>query len=416
MRYTVLASDYDGTLASQGVVDQPTLDAINRLLHSGRKLLLVTGRELDDLKGIFPQLDRCELVVAENGGLLYNPKTQKERSLAEPPNPQFLEELNRRGVPFSVGRGIVATWEPHQTTVLEVIQRLGLELQLSFNKGSVMVLPSGINKQTGLQAALDQLGLSPHNVVGVGDAENDHVFLSACECAVAVANALPSLKEHAELVTKNEHGAGVAELIDQLIADDLRFMDERLTRHSIAVATRPDGKPVTIQPYRGSLLFAGPSGSGKSTAATGVLESLAEQQYQFCLVDPEGDYENFMGAMQLGTPQSAPEVKQVLKTLEDPKQNLVINLLGIPVPDRPVFFASLFAQILDLRARTARPHWLIVDEAHHMLSSLVPAASTMPQLICGMIYITVHPESIAKAALEQVEIAVAVGNEPAKTL
>jgi len=416
MRYTVLASDYDGTLAHDGVVDHPTLNAVDRLLQSGRKLLLVTGRELEDLKGVFPAIERCELVVAENGGLLYNPKTQEERSLAEPPNPDFLKELTRRGVPFSVGRGIVATWEPHQNAVLDVIQRLGLELQLSFNKGAVMVLPSGINKQTGLQAALDELHLSSHNVVGIGDAENDHIFLSACECGVAVANALPSLKERADLVTRHDHGAGLAELIDQIIADDLRSLDERLGRHSIAVACRSDGTPIVIQPYRGSLLFAGPSGSGKSTAATGVLEALAEQKYQFCLVDPEGDYENFMGALQLGTPQSAPEVKQVLKTLEDPKQNLVINLLGIPVPDRPAFFASLFAQILDLRARTARPHWLVIDEAHHMLSSLVPAANTMPQLISGMIYITVHPEYIAKAALEQVEIAVAVGNEPQKTL
>jgi hydroxymethylpyrimidine pyrophosphatase-like HAD family hydrolase len=416
MRYTVLASDYDGTLAHDGVVDQPTLDAVKRLLQSGRKLLLVTGRELDDLKRVFPQIDQCELVVAENGGLLFNPKTQEERSLAEPPNPQFVNELTRRGVPFSVGRGIVATWEPHETTVLEVIHQLGLELQLSFNKGAVMVLPSGINKQTGLQAALDELGLSPHNVVGIGDAENDHIFLSACECAVAVANALPALKERADVLINSDHGAGVAELIDRLIADDLRSIDVRLTRHAVMVASRSDGEPVTIQPYRGSLLFAGPSGSGKSTAATGVLESLAEQKYQFCLIDPEGDYENFMGAVQLGTPQSAPEVKQVLKTLEDPKQNLVVNLLGVPVPDRPTFFASLFAQILDLRARTARPHWLIVDEAHHMLSSLVPAANTMPQLISGMIYITVHPEYLAKTALEPVEIAVSVGSEPEKTL
>ena len=46
-----------------------------------------------------------------------------------------------------------------------------------FNKGAVMILPSGVNKATGLAAALEELGLSPHNVVGVGDAENDHAFL-----------------------------------------------------------------------------------------------------------------------------------------------------------------------------------------------------------------------------------------------
>ncbi len=417
MRYLVLASDYDGTLASNGKIDQQTLGAIDRLLDSGRKLILVTGRELNDLKNVWPEIDRCELVVAENGGLLYNPKTQHERPLADPPNPQFLDELKRRGVPFSVGQGIVATWEPHQTAVLDAIQQLGLELQVSFNKGAVMVLPSGTNKQTGLEAALAELCLSPHNVVGVGDAENDHAFLSACECGVAVANALESLKERADFVTQGDHGGGVAELIDQLLKDDLCSFDDKLKRHSLTLGNRQNGEPVRIASQRGSLLFAGPSGSGKSTAVTGVLEALVEHKYQFCLMDPEGDYEDFIGAVQFGSPQAAPDIKQVMKALEDQKQNLVVNLLGIPLQDRPLFFASLLPYITDLRARTARPHWLVVDEAHHMLpSSWVPAATTLPQSIGGMIFITVHPESMAHAALEQVEIAVAVGKDPAKTL
>ncbi len=417
MRYLVLASDYDGTLAHDGKVDRKTLEAVDRLLDSGRKLLLVTGRELNDLKDVWPEIDRCELVVAENGGLLYNPKTQEERPLADPPDQRFLDELKRRGVPFSVGHGIVATWEPHQTAVLDAIQQLGLELQVSFNKGAVMVLPSGINKQTGLSAALAELCLSPHNVVGIGDAENDHAFLSACECGVAVENALESLKERADLVTQGDHGRGVTELVERLLKDDLYSVDDKLKRHYITLGTRKDDRPVRIGALRGSLLFAGPSGSGKSTAATGVLEELAEHEYQFCLIDPEGDYENFMGAVQFGSPQSAPDIKQVMKALEDPKQNLVVNLLGIALEDRPLFFASLFPQIMDLRARTARPHWLIVDEAHHMLpSSWMPAADTLPQSIGGMIFITVHPASIARPALEYFETAVAVGEDPAKTL
>jgi len=417
MRYLVLASDYDGTLATDGSVEASTLGAIDRLLDSGRKLLLVTGRELDDLKKVFPELDRCQLVVAENGGLLYNPKSQQERSLAEPPNPLFLEELTRRGVPFSVGRGVVATWEPHQTEVLDAIQQLGLELQVSFNKGAVMVLPSGINKQTGLCAALEELGLSVHNVVGIGDAENDHAFLSACECGVAVANALPSLKDRADLVTINDHGAGVSELIQHIVEDDLASLDAVLKRHHVILGTKPNEEPIYIQLQRDSLLFAGPSGSGKSTAATGVLEAVAEYHYQFCLVDPEGDYEDFMGAVQLGSPMSAPDVNQIRKALEDPKQNVVVNLLGVAIEDRPLFFASLLPQVLDLRARTGRPHWFVVDEAHHMLpSSWVPAASAVPQALSRMVFITVHPDSVARPALENINFAIAVGKEPEKTL
>jgi len=129
-----------------------------------------------------------------------------------------------------VGQCIVATWRPFESTVLEVIRGMGLELQTISNKDALMVLPSGIDKASGLQVALNELGLSPHNTVGVGDAENDDAFLAMCECSVAVANALPALKESADLVTVGSHGAGVEELIVKLLSEDLASLAARVKR------------------------------------------------------------------------------------------------------------------------------------------------------------------------------------------
>ena len=189
MRYYVLACDYDNTLATSGRVEEEVIAALKRVRSSGRKLVLVTGRELDDLQRLFPQLDLFDRVVAENGALLYRPATREEKILGESPKPEFVEQLSQRGVnKLGVGHVIVATREPYEKIALEVIRDLGLELQVIFNKGAVMILPSGINKATGLTVALNELNLSPHNAVGIGDAENDHAFLSQCECAVAVAD------------------------------------------------------------------------------------------------------------------------------------------------------------------------------------------------------------------------------------
>lgn len=222
MRYLALATDYDGTLATDGRIDEATLAALERLRESGRRLILVTGRHLEDLLETFPQVHLFDRVVVENGALLYRPTTREEKALSDRPPEVFIKALQERGVdPLAVGRVIVATWHPHETTVLEVIRELGLELQVIFNKGAVMVLPSGLNKAVGLKAALDELGLSPDNTVGVGDAENDHAFLELCKYSVAVANALPMLKEHVDLVTSGVRGAGVTELIDRIIASDL---------------------------------------------------------------------------------------------------------------------------------------------------------------------------------------------------
>src|SRR5262249_50213349 len=289
MRYLALAADYDGALAHHGRVAKSTLAALGRLRDSGRRLLLVTGRELNDLRSTFPHLDVFDRVVAENGALLYHPAQHAEKVLAPPPPPAFVAELQRRGVgPLSVGKAIVATWEPHQGTGLAIIRDLGLELQVIFNKGAVMVLPSGVNKATGLEAALEELGLSPHNAVGVGDAENDHAFLALCEGSVAVANALPAVKEKADLVTRGDHGAGVEELIARLVKDDLADLAPRLDHHAILLGKCADETEERIPPYGMNVLVAGSSGSGKSTLTTGVLERLAAANYQYAVIDPEG--------------------------------------------------------------------------------------------------------------------------------
>jgi hydroxymethylpyrimidine pyrophosphatase-like HAD family hydrolase len=222
MRFEALATDYDGTLACHGQVAPPTIAALERLRASNRRAFLVTGREIEELKGIFPRLDLFEAVVAENGGLLYNPSNGELKALHEPPSREFLAELRARGVtPLAVGHVLVATREPNEAVVLEVIKELGLELKIVFNKGAVMVLPSGVNKATGLAAALKATGLSPETCVGVGDAENDHAFIEYCGYGVAVQNALDSLKARADYVTAQPDGAGVTELIELLLADKL---------------------------------------------------------------------------------------------------------------------------------------------------------------------------------------------------
>jgi hydroxymethylpyrimidine pyrophosphatase-like HAD family hydrolase len=223
MRFQALATDYDGTLAHDGRVDHSTVAALDRLRAAGRRLFLVTGRELPDLNSVFPHLEKFDRVVAENGALVFEPATKMERVLAEPPPPPLIDQLRRRGVaPISIGRAIVATWEPHEKEVLEAIHDLGLEMQVIFNKGAVMVLPSGVNKATGLKAALADLNLDPKGVVAVGDAENDHALLELCGCGAAVSNALPMLRARADIELEADHGAGVVELIDMMLADTIR--------------------------------------------------------------------------------------------------------------------------------------------------------------------------------------------------
>jgi hydroxymethylpyrimidine pyrophosphatase-like HAD family hydrolase len=418
MRYLALVADYDGTLACHDRVSDDSARAIERLRTSGRRALLVTGRRLDELIEVFPHTRLFDLIVAENGAIVYDPGTREETRLGNPPSKRLIQGLRARGVePLEIGQVIVATLEPHRTTVQDVVWELGLEAQVICNGNAVMVLPAGINKASGLEHALRKLGLSRHEVIGIGNAENDHSFLERCECAVAVANAISSIQERVVFVTKGENGSGVRELIDELIASDLRRVESKLDKHWVLLGKQGDGTAVHLPPYGPNVLIAGPSGSGKSTLTTGIVERLIEKDYQVCIIDPEGDYGTLRDVVALGNQWRAPSVNEVLSILEDPKINLSVNLLGIPLEDRPGFFAQLIPNLNAMRVRTGRPHWLVLDEAHHMLpDTWGHTAAALPQKLRETILVTVHPEHVASAILSPMDIVIAIGHSPDKTL
>jgi phosphoglycolate phosphatase (TIGR01487 family) len=223
VRYRALACDYDGTLATDSRIPPPVLHSLESLRGTGRKLILVTGRQLLDLMTLIPNIQLFDRIVAENGAVLYRPASDQEITLAVPPSTSFLNALAAHHVqPLQFGRVIIATHTPQELEVVKVIKELGLEMTLSFNKGGVMILPAGVNKGSGLTVALAELGLAPEQVVAVGDAENDHTLLEASGVRVAVANAVPALKQHAQIVTTQPAGEGVRELIEELIANDLK--------------------------------------------------------------------------------------------------------------------------------------------------------------------------------------------------
>lgn len=217
MKFSCLACDYDGTIAHDGKVAPSTVASLERFAASGGKLLLVTGREMRDLLQIFPEIAMFDCVVAENGALLYDPATQKERLLAPPPSEILVNELRRRGIQMSVGRAIIATWRPNVQDATDAIRETKQDVRVILNKNAVMILPKGVDKASGLRVALSNLRIAAEDVVGVGDAENDLDFLAICGAGVAVANALPELKSKVAYVTRGDHGAGVEELIDQLL-------------------------------------------------------------------------------------------------------------------------------------------------------------------------------------------------------
>jgi hydroxymethylpyrimidine pyrophosphatase-like HAD family hydrolase len=374
----VFATDYDGTIAEGNRVDEATAQALERVRATGRKLLLVTGRMLPDLQSVCPDVERMfDAVVAENGALVYFPERREIRTLGDPPEPALIEALRRRGVPFAIGSAILATEAPFAEAALAAIQETGVERTLVFNKGALMLLPGGVTKGTGLTAALAAFELSPHNMVGIGDAENDHAFLSICECAVAVADAVPALRERADYVTRAMAAQGTVEFIEEHLLNDLVDIVPRLTRHHLPLGERPDGTPVAVPAHGTRLLIVGPSGTGKSTL-TGVLaERVVESGRSMLLLDPEGDYRTLAelpGVVVFGGKgeQALPAPDEMDQLLRDPRTSLVLDLSAMTIGEKTAYAATVLSVAAMVRSSTGLPHWLVIDEAHHV----VPARSS----------------------------------------
>lgn len=417
MRFAAVAIDYDGTLAENGTVRSSTVDALERLIASGRKFILVTGRVLREVLSIFPQADLCARIIAENGAVLYRPATREQRLLAEPASNPLIEALRRRGVtPLDVGDSIVSTVRPHEVAVLEVIRDLGLEHHVVFNRESVMVLPPGVTKASGLKAALDELQLSPHNVVGIGDSENDHALLQVSELAVAVSSAVSTLCDAADWVTRKANGNGTAEVLSALVANDLADQSARLTRHHIVLGSGTDGTEISMSPIGENVLIAGTSGSGKSTLAHGVLERLIDRGYQLCVIDPEGDYESVGKAVVFGNAQRGPTVSEILTALDNPETQVVVNLVGLPLEYRPAFFLELLPHLQERRSQSGRPHRILVDETHHLMPQKWHPPSDVVGDLRGMLCVTVHPDRVSPVVLQAIDTVVALGDEPFHTL
>ena len=417
MRYLALCCDYDGTLADDGRVSSATLSAVERLRASGRKVVLVTGRVVAELQTVCGRLDLFDRVVAENGACLYNPATDEERVLAARPPDIFIETLRRRGVkPLSIGQVIVAAWLPHETIVLNAIHDLGLELQVIFNKDAVMVLPTGINKASGLAVALRDLNLSPCNIVGIGDAENDHAFLAACQIGVAVENALPLLKDAADFVTRNARGAGVVELIEELLHDDLRARDGQFSRRRMVLGLEESGEEMLQSVHDFNALLVGAPGEHLHAATSGLLERLTARGYNFCVVDPEGAYAVLDHALAIGNVTQAPALEDARQLLNTYDTNVVVSLEGVPIDARADFFAVLMKCILETRSRTGRPHWLVINEFPQLFRMSAGGSARAPWPSEGVLHLGTKLESTDQAALRGISTVLAIGHHAQSTL
>jgi hydroxymethylpyrimidine pyrophosphatase-like HAD family hydrolase len=368
MKFGVLALDYDGTIARDGVLDPEVRSAIADVRQRGIAVVIVTGRILEELEQVAGDLHFVDAVVGENGAVMWFANGHF-RKLASATSLRFLQELRKRGLEFKAGQCVVELDASAAPQVLAIIRELELPLVLLFNRGRLMVLPQAVSKGAGLREALTTLRLSVHNAIGIGDAENDHDLLAACELGVAVSWGSHLLQEAADEVLFGEGPTAVAAYIREA-AEGLRLPPEKIGQHRMVLGTGEDGRELTLAIRGLNTLISGDPRSGKSWVAGLMCEQLILQGYSVCVIDPEGDYrtlETLPGVVVFGGEDPPPELPDLARVMRHPDMSVVIDMSHAAYQEKMNYMKSLLPMLAAIRRNTGLPHRIVIDEAHYFL-------------------------------------------------
>lgn len=366
-RLSVIALDYDGTISVNDTLELTVRNAIAAARRRGVQVILVTGRRLSDLSKLIGDLSLFDAVVAENGAVIAYPSSGHSSRIAPPPPPLLIQELTRRGITAQCGECVIEAEAEKATAIISVLRDLELPLAIVFNRTRLMVLPPAITKGTGLREVLSSLRVSSHNALGIGDAENDHELLSACEVGMAVSWGTDALKRSADHVLEGTGPADVATYIQQA-AQKRRL--PRTFRHRLVLGSRVDGTEVSLAVQGRNVLISGDAKSGKSWIAGLLCEQLILQRYSVFVIDPEGDYrslEVLPGVLVFGEEKHPPPLTEVTHMLQHPDISVVADLSSLPHHEKVTYIRTLLRLLSVHRQETGLPHRVIVDEAHYFL-------------------------------------------------
>ena len=381
-------------------------------------MILVTGRIMDELRAVFPDIeDHVDAVVAENGAVVVTPAGV--RQVAAPIGRAVSAALTARGVAHRTGQVLVAGAAADEPAALEVIRELGLDCQLVRNRGELMILPAGVTKGTGLLEALGDLGLSHHNTIGVGDAENDHSLLNTCEIGVAVANSVGALRAHADMVLPLPDGPGLAGLLRGPLLTGRAHAHPR--RWQITLGTDDTGEAVTLPASQLNVAVCGSTGDGKSYLAGLICEQLIRLGYSLIVFDPEGDY---LGLGELrgvlvtgGDDRRLAGPAEVVRVLRDGYAAVVIDLSHLDAAGQTAYAAALTGEVEAHRAATGLPQWVVVDEAHGPVGRAATGRRMLDPAAKGYLLITWQPGELSADALLALDAVIALGSpDPASPL
>jgi hydroxymethylpyrimidine pyrophosphatase-like HAD family hydrolase len=406
---SVIATDFDGTISQGGQLAPEAGRILRRWRETGHFTVLVSGRAFEFLRDLQEREQAFDLIVAENGAVLYNPHSDEMRlPFGEVPD-DLVERLAQLDIPLWRGIAIAGTTMPHDGVVWATSRELDLPVHIETNRNEVMVLPPGASKGSGLLNLLQREGLSPRNVLALGDAENDRSLLQVAEVKVAVANAVEGLRGIADYVTAEAGPEGVAHFVEHYLLDGRAFDFPVRGAHHFSLDTAAEISLNAHDMVDREILIAGGSGASKSWLACRLADGLVSGGYQLLGLDPVGDLcvlRRHASCLSLGRDE-VPAISLIVQLLVETDLSLVLDLSHLPTREEQVLYTTgLLRRVLQVRRRIGKPHWILIDEAQDLLGgqdnpARLPLLESFESF--GVCLITWQPSRLDQGILDRID-------------
>jgi hydroxymethylpyrimidine pyrophosphatase-like HAD family hydrolase len=370
MHISIIATDFDGTISQGDQLAPEAARALRRWRETGRFSVLVSGRSFEFLHGLQEREQVFDLIVAENGAVLYNAHTDEMRLPFGDVPDDLIDTLLKLDIPVWRGIAIAGTTLPYDDVVWVASREMGRAAHVETNRNEVMLLPPGASKGAGLLNLLQSEGLSPRNLLAIGDAQNDLSLLRVAEVKVAVANAVEELKAIADYVTAEAGPTGMADFVGRYLLDGKPFDFPVRSAHHFSLDAATEFRLNAYDLVDREILIAGGSGYSKSWLACRLADGLLGGGYQLLGLDPTGDLyalRRHTSCLSLGR-EETPAISLVVQLLGETGLSLVVDLSSLETPEEQVLYTTgLLRRVLEMRRRLGRPHWILIDEAQDLL-------------------------------------------------
>ena len=221
----LVLSDYDRTFTDATLRVEPGLvDAILRLKRKGTLFSIVSGRKYDFMYDLYQNLEGVvDSFIAENGCVGFANGSKHWIACADG-REEMLARLGSLGVPFDAGDVVVSVHRDYEREVDQILAPLP-QMHVVKNVDSLMILPAGVSKATGIRWLMGVYGLTTRQMACIGDAENDLEMRGLCTLMGAVCNALPAVKRESDYICKHDFGFGLKEFLEYIEARRIKNIE-----------------------------------------------------------------------------------------------------------------------------------------------------------------------------------------------